>query len=162
MSLPVLTCLRHESVSVPVHHACRCQRFVVFICISLSMGNIYRPTSSPHLIKSQFLSPIPFHDVHVKLSFCLSPPYPACSTRSQCISWIQASPYGFVSVCQRLQSFEWLHQDWGRENCIANRCMSYNCFKIRLIFDTTGCFFYFSALKITKHKEKLKYPSCSP
>ena len=28
--------------------------------------------------------------------------------------------------------------------------------------NTTGCFFYFSALKITKHKEKLKYPSCSP
>ena len=25
----------------------------------------------------------------------------------------------------------------------------------------TGCFFYCSALKMTKYKEKLKYPKCS-
>ena len=35
-----------------------------------------------------------------------------------------------LRLCQRLQSFEWLHQDWGMENCIANRSMSYNCLKL--------------------------------
>ena len=40
ISLSVLMCLRHESVSLPVPLACQCQRFVVFICISLSMCNM--------------------------------------------------------------------------------------------------------------------------